>query len=82
MPEAETRISAAGEIRSASTAAVPTTRPPMMETGWETAFGADSPASCSSSKARSRPTISTAVGKGTERLLSMIASRSWVGSIS
>ena len=33
MPAAATKIRAAGEIRLASTAAVPTTRPPMMDTG-------------------------------------------------
>ena len=48
----------------------------------QTAFGADSPASCSSSKAVSRPRISNTVGKGTFSLLSMTASSSRVGSIS
>ena len=43
---------------ASSTAALPTTRPPMMETVCPTALGRCRPASCSSSKAMSRPSTS------------------------
>ena len=81
MPAVAATMSAAGETRFASTAAVPTTRPPMMETAVPIACGRCSPASCKSSNAASRPSTSSSVGNGTFSLLSMMASSSFVGSI-
>ena len=81
MPAAATTMRAAGEMSRASTAAEPTTRPPMMERLCPTDCGSETLASCSSSKAASSPSTSTMVGNGTARLLSKIDCSSSVGSI-
>ena len=72
---------AAGDTSFASTAAVPTTSPPMIDTAVPIACGRWSPACCSSSNAHSNPTTSKSVENGTSCLLSMIDSSSFVGSI-
>ena len=82
IPADAATISAAGEISRASTAVVPTASPPMIDTAVPMACGRWSPASCSSSKAASRPMTSKTVSNGTSCLESMMASRSLVGIIS
>ena len=82
MPATATTISTAGETILASTAAEPTTRPPMMETVWPMDWGSRSPASCRISKAMSRTMTSKAERKGTFCLAAMMDRASRVGIIS
>ena len=82
IPAMATATRAAGETSRASTAALPTTSPPMMEIVCPMDWGRLMPASCSSSKAISNPRTSNTVAKGTAFLLSMIDCSSASGIIS
>ena len=73
---------AMGETTRASTADWPTISAPMMETVSPTGFGRRRPASCSSAKAKSMPSISAEVEKGTSFFASIIDSSRRVGIIS
>ena len=73
---------AAGDTSFASTAAVPTTSPPMIDTAVPIACGRWSPASCSSSKESSMAMTSVATPKGTYCFAAVMDSSSFTGSIS
>ena len=82
IPATATTMSTAGETILASTAAVPTTRPPMMDTVWPMDWGSRSPASWRISKASSSTTTSKEERKGTFCLASMMDRARRVGIIS
>ena len=82
MPATDTAISAAGDTRLASTAAVPTTRPPIIDTVCPMDWGSCNPASCRISKASSKNKTSKIVGNGTSFLLSTMLMSRAVGIIS
>ena len=82
MPATATTMSTAGETILASTAALPTTRPPMMDTVWPMDWGRRRPASWRISKASSSTITSKAERKGTSCLAAMMDRASLVGIIS
>ena len=82
MPAMATTTSTAGLTSLASTAAVPTTKPPRMDTVCPMDEGSRSPASWSTSKANSITSTSASVGKGTLCLAAMMDSASFTGIIS
>ena len=82
MPAMATTISTAGDTILASTAAEPTTRPPRMDTVCPMAAGRRSPASWSTSKARSMMSTSNTVVKGTSVLAALMDRASFRGIIS
>ena len=79
MPAMATITSTAGDTSLASTAALPTTRPPRMDTVCPMAAGSRSPASCTTSKAMSITSTSARVEKGTSALAEMMDSISFTG---
>ena len=77
-----TAMSTAGETMWASTAALPTTSPPKMETVAPMGLGRRSPASWSTSKARSMMSTSNTVEKGTSCLAATMDRASFTGMAS
>jgi len=82
IPAMATTMSTAGEMILASTAALPTTRPPMIDTVCPMDWGRRSPASWRISKASSRTMTSKTERKGTSCLAAMMDRARRVGIIS
>ena len=81
-PAMATAMSTAGETMWASTAALPTTRPPRMDTVAPIGEGSLSPASWSTSKATSIISTSKTVEKGTSCLAATMDRASFTGMAS
>ena len=79
MPAMATAMRTAGETMRASTAALPTTSPPRMDTVAPMGLGRRSPASWSTSKARSMMSTSKTVEKGTSCLAAAMDRASFTG---